>query len=106
MASPSVLQSSNKGFSDSLYISGAIIVTFSIISAFGVVRKLRRVLFLTGLWLLISVWALNSGSRALAMNTTLTGFIITILSAIKTQVKEQYGGGWSELVKGQKNKSQ
>jgi uncharacterized membrane protein len=103
MATPSVLQSSGKGFSDSLYISGALVITFSIISAFGVVRRLRSILFLTGIWLLISLWVLNPGSRILAMNTTLTAFVIAILSVIKTKVKERYGGGWSQLIRNRNN---
>jgi hypothetical protein len=81
-------------------VAGPVAATFAIIAISEVVRPVRRVNLLVGLWLVISPWLLGSYPAVAIVNSTCAGGLLELLSLVRTRVRGRYGGGWIALVNG------
>lgn len=84
MAAPAVL-GYNGMMADSDHLTGAIIVSFAIISMSVVVRYLRLVLILFGLWLFVAPWIFSAPNLAV-WNSIIVGLILILISLPKGKI--------------------
>lgn len=96
MASPAVL-TLQAPLSSSQYITGPLIVTFSIIAVSDLNRGVRRLNLLFGLWLICSVFIFESPTQMTALLIGATGMAVAALSFFTGKTKGNYGGGWRSL---------
>ncbi len=93
MASPYVLNIAGIAIgADSDYITGAVVVVISIICMGEIIRSLRYINILLGIWLIVSVWVLwidNSVHRQ--WSNIGVGILLIILSFPKGRIREKYG---------------
>lgn len=79
------------------YITGPLIITFSIISLWEINRNVIKLNILVGLWLLTALFVLDFTSTiAFFSNGACAAFII-LLSSIKRKPAQNFGGGWRSL---------
>lgn len=76
---------------DSDHIVGALTVTFAVIAMAEVVRYLRFINILFGLWLIASCVFLDAQSTAMLLNDLVAGVFLIALSIRKGKIKELYG---------------
>lgn len=89
MFTPGVL-GYNGIMADSSYLTGAIIISFAIISMSAVARSLRFVIILFGLWLCLSPW-IFSAPQAAIWNGIIAGIILILLSLPKGKMEGSRG---------------
>lgn len=89
MASPDILGGS-KTLSDSNYLTGALIVTFSFIALSEVGRITRFLNLFAGLWLVIGSWFLGP-TETLTWSAALMGALLVPLSIPLGKIRETYG---------------
>ncbi|HEX6981414.1 MAG TPA: vitamin K epoxide reductase family protein [Balneolaceae bacterium] len=90
MTAPAVL-GYNGTIADSNHFTGAIIVSFAVISMSGVARTLRFIHILFGLWLAIAPWIFGAPSAAV-WNGMIAGVLLILLAFPKGEVKGSRGG--------------
>jgi hypothetical protein len=96
IVSPSVLDL-NKAISNNERIVGPIIVTIAFVAISESVRNTRYINIFSGLWLLISPWLLGYEQTAGTINDMASGLIVIVLSMVKGNLKDTFGGGWRAL---------
>lgn len=96
MASPALLQL-ERPLATSQYITGPLIVTFSIIALSDLNRGVRRVNLLTGIWLLVAAFLFDAPTLTDALLLGGTGVLVAVLSFFKGKTTGGYGGGWGSL---------
>lgn len=89
MFSPSVF-GFNGIFADSNHLIGALVVTISVIAMAEVLRFVRFINVLFGLWFIASHWILNEGPGAGMWNDIITGVLLIAISYPKGKIKENY----------------
>jgi len=87
-------------FSDSMDVTGALIVVFSIIAWAEVLRPLRFINMLLGAWLIASPFVLMSGriDTLVVTHSIVVGALVIVLSIFRGPIKERYGD-WDKLIK-------
>lgn len=95
MATPSIFGLTGRAKANNV-ICGALAASFAVIAIWEVTRGLRWINFLIGVWLCVSVFVLGY-SRDEVASGLIAGAVLVALSLFKGTVKNQMGGGWSEL---------
>ncbi|HEX6333784.1 MAG TPA: hypothetical protein VFZ78_06130 [Flavisolibacter sp.] len=94
--SPSVFDMQQQSANNN-YITGPLVLTFSVISLWEINKEVIRANIVIGIWLLITLFVLSfSNNLAYFSNGTCAVFII-LLSSIKRKSKQKFGGGWQSL---------
>jgi hypothetical protein len=97
MAAPSVLGLGGAA-ADSTHITGALVVTVTVIAFAEPARLLRYFNLLGGLWLLVTAWLLNDGSFAWHWISPATGLALIAVSLRCGPVEDRYGG-WQRFIR-------
>ena len=97
MFSPSVWNTSGV-FADSDHLVGALVLTVAAISTAEVVRALRLVNVLLGLWVLVASWILSGGTASAQWNDVIAGLAIVGLALPRGAVRERYAA-WDRFVR-------
>lgn len=98
MWAPAVLQSSQAAANNDRIV-GPVTAATSIVACWEVVRPLRWVNVVAGLWLLAAPWALGYAKTGAMINDCACGLLICCLALVRGKVEKSYGGGWSALWK-------
>lgn len=97
MVSPSVL-GANSELSNSNYMVGPLIMTFSITALWDINEKARLANVVLGVWLIASIFLLGDDRGAgIIFSYLATGGSIISLSLVKRTKSDTYGGGWRSL---------
>ena len=91
MISPGLLGFTGK-LADSNHLTGALIISMSIIAMSEVVRSLRFINVLFGAWLIASVWIFQNSEGAITWTQLIAGFALIGLSFRKGIIEEEHGG--------------
>lgn len=86
------------GLSDSDHLFGALIIVFSIISMAEVVRSLRLILPLFGLWVAIASWFFPGATIGVSFNHLAIGLLLIGLAMPRGKIHQSYGG-WTRFIK-------
>ena len=97
MVAPAILRSEGRA-ADSDTLIGPLIVTVAVISTAEVVRGLRWVNVLFGLWLLIAPWMLAGASAASRWSDMVAGVAIVAMTVPRGVVRDRYGAWDSWIV--------
>jgi hypothetical protein len=96
MMAPTVFDM-NQTTSYNNYITGPLVITFSIISLWEINKKVIRANVLIGIWLLVALFVLGfTKTIAFFSNGACAAFII-VFSSIKRKQSQNFGGGWKSL---------
>ncbi|MGH2350131.1 MAG: SPW repeat domain-containing protein, partial [Chloroflexota bacterium] len=95
MAAPAVLGYVGPA-ADSDHIVGPLAVSFACIAIWQVTRGMRWLNVPLGLWLLVAPWLLQYPLPA-TVNSIVVGLLLIVLSMVRGEVTERFGGGWSSL---------
>jgi hypothetical protein len=96
MFAPATFGISGKG-ADSDHLVGALIATFAVLAMAEVMRAVRLVNVLAGVWILAAPWLLSGGGAASRWNGILAGAAIVVLSLPRGRIEERYGS-WNRYV--------
>jgi hypothetical protein len=96
MVSPSFLNFQG-GVVMSNYIEGPMIVAFSIIACAEVFRSVRYINLLLALSLIAITWVLSGSPFTGALNNSVVGVVLIILSLRKGEISERYGS-WEKVI--------
>lgn len=77
---------------DNAHFTGALIITFAIISMSEVARSLRFINILFGVWLIASAWIIDSGIGAALWNNILCALALIALAFPKGKIPDKRGG--------------
>lgn len=91
MLAPAVLGYSGK-IADSDHFVGALIITFGIISMSEVLRSVRFINILFGLWLIAATWIIGANSNTAMWNGVISGALILSLTFRKGKIEDNRGG--------------
>ncbi len=91
MVSPGIFQFSGR-LADSNHLTGAIIVSFSIIAMSEVARSLRFVNILLVLWLIASCWMFDISGSIIVWSQLIMAALLLGVSFRKGLIKENHGG--------------
>lgn len=81
------------------HISGPVVTSLAVIALSGCTRSVARFNLLCGVWLILAPWILDYDNNISIINDVLAGILVIVLSFFKVKTRQQYGGGWSQLVK-------
>jgi hypothetical protein len=90
MFAPTVLGMAGAA-ADSLHLTGALIITFSVIAFGEVVRPIRLLNIPLGLWLIASAWLLAGNTPWSRWTTMLAGVLTVVLCLRRGRVVERFG---------------
>lgn len=94
MAAPAVLGYEESAAEINDRIVGPLVVTFAFVAIWDVIRPLRKINFMLGVWLLAAPAVLQY-SFVNILNSFICGILIIIFSSVKGRQKHMYDGGWS-----------
>lgn len=97
MAAPAVLGSPGPA-ADNQFLSGALVVTWSVIAFGEVARPIRLLNILMGMWLVASAWILSGHTGAARWNVVIAGVMLIPLSLRRGSIKEHFGGWTPYLI--------
>lgn len=83
---------------DSDHLVGAMIITTAVIAMAEVVRPLRLLNVLFGLWLVAAPWLLAGAGAAATWNDGVTGLLVMALSLPRGRRSKHHYGGWDRYV--------
>jgi hypothetical protein len=96
MAAPAVLGSAGTAANNN-YLVGALAVTWAVIAFGEIVRPIRLLNILTGIWLIASAWTLSGMTDLARWNNLFVGALLIVLSLNRGQIREQFGG-WNRFL--------
>jgi hypothetical protein len=96
MAAPSALGITGRA-ADSDHVTGALIVTFSVIAFGEIVRPARFVNILLGIWLIGAPWLLDGDTGVSRWNAVLAGIMLIPLALRRGRIEEQFAG-WNRYL--------
>jgi hypothetical protein len=96
MVAPEYLAYNDVG-ADNCHIVGPLVVTFAFIACWEITRPLRKVNWLTGLWLLAAPWVLDYDQGLPIANDMLVGALVLGFSFVEGKIETRFGGGWKSL---------
>jgi hypothetical protein len=76
---------------DSDHLVGALVVTFSVIAMGEIVRAVRFINILFGLWIALAPFLLTGATRAAIINSLVCGLLLIVLSFRKGKIDNNYG---------------
>lgn len=79
------------GVADNLHITGALVVTFSVIAMAEVVRYVRFTNILLGAWIVAAAFILQGNSSITIWLSVIAGIVVILSSLPKGKIKEDYG---------------
>jgi nucleoside-diphosphate-sugar epimerase/uncharacterized membrane protein len=83
---------------DSDHVTGALIVTFSVMAMAEVGRSLRFANLLFGVWLVLAPWLLGGASMFASIVGTLLGLAVVVLSLPRGKRSDAHYGDWDRYV--------
>jgi hypothetical protein len=83
------------------HIVGPLIVSFAMIALSEATRPIRWINLTLGLWLLASPMLLGYEFR-IAVHSMVIGLLVASMASMRGTIKEQLGGGWGVLWRGEK----
>jgi nucleoside-diphosphate-sugar epimerase/uncharacterized membrane protein len=86
------------GLADSDHLIGALIITVAVCAMAEVVRPLRFINTLFGLWLIAAPWFLAGGNSAATWNDAIVGLLVVGLSLPRGARSAEHYGGWDRFV--------
>ncbi len=78
-------------------IIGPLVAAFAIIACWQVMRGLRWINVLLGVWLLAAPWVLGYEGATPKIQSMLAGALIAALSLVRGEADKRFGGGWRAL---------
>jgi len=81
----------SKPFSDSLHLSGALVVTLAAIALAEAGRSARFLNVLIGAWLVVGSWFLSTESQTALWNAVIAGVALILLSLPLGKIRDRYG---------------
>jgi hypothetical protein len=96
MAAPAVLGYTGTVADTSDRIVGPAIASIAFLAAPRILRGLRWLNMLAGLWLVVAPWLLNFPPTAL-LNSLAVGVLVLFLAPVGHVEQDGYGGGWLAL---------
>lgn len=105
MAAPAVLGTQQSVSGDNDRIVGPVAATFAIVAVWEVTRGLRWVNLPLGLWLVLAPWILGIEVAAAAWNDVVCGIVLAACSLVKGKAPHPFGGGWSVLWRGSRQRN-
>lgn len=96
MFSPAVFGTTGAS-ADSSHLTGAVVVTTSVIVMAEVVRAGRFLNVLLGMWIIAAPWLLSGATMSSTWNSTLVGAAIVVLSLPRGRIRETYAD-WDRYV--------
>lgn len=75
-----------------------LIVGFAVVAVAEVMRPLRWVTLVLGIWLIIQAWTFGYPPAA-AANASGVGVVVAICAFVRGVIRQRYGGGWSALMR-------
>jgi len=84
-------------FADLNHLGGALAIVFAVMAMAEVIRSLRYLNVLLGLVLVVMPWFIEEVNIVFTLSTSLTGFLVMVLSFSKGKIKEKYGV-WDKYV--------
>jgi SPW repeat len=85
------------GVSD--HVVGPIVVGASVVAAWPVMRPLRWVGLVAGVWLLVAPWILGYHAMVAMENTSVVGFLLAAIALLGGEEGSRFGGGWGSLLR-------
>jgi hypothetical protein len=82
---------------DSDHVGGAVALTVAVIAMAEVVRAVRYLNVLLGLWSIAAPWLLGGAPQAAKLHSALAGVLLVLLSLPRGTVRERYGG-WDRYI--------
>jgi len=82
---------------DSNHITGALIITVSVIVMAEIIRAGRFINVLLGVWVIAAPWIFAGAGTSTWLNNTIVGTLLIALSIPRGTVKERYGN-WNRLI--------
>ncbi len=96
MSAPYVL-GYNDVASDNGHIIGPVIVTFSTLACWEVLRGVRLWNFVPGIWLVLAPWILGYDFVSAICSDMISGVLVLIFAGIRTRRTTEFNGGWAML---------
>jgi uncharacterized membrane protein len=96
MAAPAVLGSSGAA-ANSDYLAGALVVTWAVIAFGQVVRPIRLLNLVMGLWIVGAPWLLTGDTPLSLWNDVVVGVALMVLSIRRGRIEDQFGG-WNRYL--------
>ena len=96
MAAPAIVGYSGPAQTND-YMVGPIATTFAIIAIWEVTRGVRWVNALIAVWLVLAPWILGYDQVWLILHSSIIGIVMWFVTAVRGNITQQFGGGWSML---------
>lgn len=96
MAAPTILNLVGPA-ADSTHITGALVVTFSVVAFAEPVRLVRVLNILCGVWVLLATWILDGGTPVWPWFGIVSGLALIALNLRRGSVVNLYGG-WQRFI--------
>jgi hypothetical protein len=98
MAAPSVLGYADSAAQTSDRITGPIVVGFAFVAIWQLMRPLRWIGLIAGVWLLAAPWIFDYGITP-TISSIIVGLLLAVLAFLGAKTGKRFGGGWSSLLK-------
>lgn len=98
MAAPAVLGYAGTLAATSDRVVGPTVAAIALLAASRILRGLRWLNLLPGLWLVAAPWMLNFTPIAL-VNSLAVGAAVLLLAPVGRVDQSRYGGGWASLLR-------
>lgn len=96
MTAPAVLGVEG-AVADNSCLTGALVITFSVVAFGEVARAVRYFNLLLGFWTVLSPWVLSGTGGAETVSATVAGLALMILSVPRGKIRERYGS-WDRWI--------
>jgi hypothetical protein len=96
MFAPSALDATGRA-ADSDHVIGALVVTWAVIAFGEIVRPVRLLNVLLGLWLIAAPWLLAGDTPTSRWNDVIVGALVVVLSIRRGRVEERFGN-WNRYL--------
>lgn len=96
MIAPALL-STDGAAANSHFLTGALVITVSVVALGEVVRACRFLNIPLGLWTVISPWMLSGATGADTANGAIVGLLLIVLSLPRGRIRERYGS-WERWI--------
>ena len=98
MVAPAVLAYADPAARTNDRLVGPIVFGFAFVAAWQLMRPLRWIGLIAGLWLLAAPWILGYGT-APTIDSTIVGLLLAVLAFLGAKTGRRFGGGWASLLR-------
>jgi hypothetical protein len=97
MVAPAVLAYADLAARTNDRIVGPIVAGSAFVAIWQLMRPLRWIGIIVGVWLLAAPWILGYGT-APTINSTIVGLLLAVLALLGAKTGKRFGGGWTSLL--------